>query len=45
MDKFKEGKWNIADSFDLDKASELLDTGVAKNIAEEIRKELGSKAL
>jgi hypothetical protein len=34
----------VADSFDLDKASELLD-GEAKKIAAELRKEMGVKAL
>jgi len=38
---FKKGSWNVADSFDLEKASELMDEKMAKNIMSDLRKQLG----
>ena len=38
---FKRGKWNVGDSFDLDKASEMLDDNMCKNIMGDLKKQLG----
>ena len=37
MENFKRGNWNVDSPLDLDKASDLLDDKIAKNIADEIR--------
>ena len=41
----KRGKWNVADAFDLDKASDLIDDKMARNMAADIRRQLGADAL
>jgi hypothetical protein len=38
MAEWKKGNWNVEDLLDLDKASELIDDKVAKNVADDIRK-------
>ena len=35
---FKKGQWNIGDAFDLDKASELMDEKMAKEIMGDLKK-------
>lgn len=48
MDQFKKGDWNIADlgsPLDLDKCEDLIDDKMAKNVANDIRRELGAAAL
>jgi hypothetical protein len=37
---FKKGNWNVEDPLDLDKASELLDDKVVKNVADDIRRQM-----
>ena len=34
----KRGKWNVGDAFDLDKASDLLDDKMARNMANDLRR-------
>jgi hypothetical protein len=39
MDQYnKRGDWNVGDSFDLDKASDLIDDKMQKNIIADIRR-------
>jgi len=38
---FKKGKWCVGDAFDLDKASDLIDDKMAKNIMGDLKKQLG----
>lgn len=38
---FKKGNWNVGDAFDLEKAAELMDEKMAKNIMGDLRKQLG----
>jgi len=45
MDQFKKGNWNVADPLDLDLASDLIDSKIAKNVADDIRREMGFAAL
>ena len=41
----KRGKWSVGDAFDLDKANQLLDDSSARNLANDLRKQLGKDAL
>ena len=41
----KRGKWSVGDAFDLDKASDLIDDKMARNMANDLRKHLGADAL
>ena len=41
----KRGQWNVGDAFDLDKANELIDDKMARNMAADLRKHLGADAL
>ena len=41
----KRGKWNIGDAFNLDDASAMIDDNLARNMANDIRKQLGANAL
>ena len=34
----RRGKWNVGDAFDLEKASDLIDDKLAKNMANDIRR-------
>ena len=48
MDQFnqlKKGNWDVADAFDLDKASDLLDDKTSERIMADIRKQLGPEGL
>lgn len=48
MDQFKKGDWNIADlgsPLDLDLCEDLIDDKMARNVANDIRRELGAAAL
>ena len=38
---FKNGKWNVEDAFDLNKASDLLDDKISKNVISDLKKQLG----
>jgi len=38
---FKAGKWNIAEAFNLDKESDLLDEKISKNVLGDLKKQLG----
>ena len=37
----KRGKWNVAEAFELDKVTDLIDTNMGNRIADDIRRELG----
>lgn len=41
----KRGKWSVGDAFDLDRASELIDDKMARNMANDLRRHLGTDAL
>ena len=41
----KRGNWNFGQAFDLDQASDLIDDKMARNMAHDIRKQLGADAL
>jgi hypothetical protein len=48
MNDFKKGNWHITDlgePLDLDKVQDMIDDKMAKNVADEIRKELGQNGL
>ena len=45
MDYFKNIDWNVADPLDLDNASDLIDSGLVKNILNEVRKDNGQPQL
>jgi hypothetical protein len=38
---FKKGNWNVGDAFDLEKAADMMDEKMAKNIMGDLRKQLG----
>ena len=35
---FKKGNWNVGDAFDLEKAADMMDDKMAKNIMGDLRK-------
>lgn len=41
----KKGSWNAGSAFDVDKASELIDDRMARNVADDIRRQLGPNGL
>ena len=41
----KKGSWNIASAFDPDRASDLIDDKMARNMANDIRRQLGPNGL
>ena len=41
----KRGKWNVGSAFDLNQASDLIDDKMVRNMATDLRKQLGADAL
>ena len=41
----KRGKWSVGDAFNLDNASDLIDDNMARNMANDIRRQLGAAGL
>ena len=38
---FRKGKWNVGDAFDLNKASDLIDDKMSKNLVGDLKKQIG----
>ena len=38
---FRKGQWNVGDAFDLNKASDLIDDKMAKNLVGDLKRQIG----